>query len=228
MEYRNENKYICTPAQLIEINNRLGTFMKIDSHIQSDEGYNIRSIYFDDYEDYFFNENDAGVDERFKVRIRIYDKDKKNINLEIKSKKNGLIKKESCTISQEICELMVQGKCPAFAECKHDVLRRVYVLMQTRYLQPKIIVEYERFAFVDPSGNVRITFDRYIRSSNKVELFFEDNIESTFILDYNHHVLEVKYDEFLPDHIASCLELKRLNRTSFSKYYLSRIKLGEM
>jgi len=35
-------------------------------------------------------------------------------------------------------------------------------------------------------------------------------------------VLEVKYDEFLPDYIAGTLELGNLQRTAFSKYYLGR------
>ena len=36
------------------------------------------------------------------------------------------------------------------------------------------------------------------------------------------HVLEVKYDEFLPDYIYKGIELENLQRTAFSKYYLCR------
>ena len=41
------------------------------------------------------------------------------------------------------------------------------------------------------------------------------------------HVLEVKYDEMLPDFVAKQLEIGKLNQTAFSKYYLGRIALGE-
>lgn len=40
-------------------------------------------------------------------------------------------------------------------------------------------------------------------------------------------VLEIKYDELLPDYITNILELNTLERTSFSKYYLSRLLCKE-
>ena len=36
------------------------------------------------------------------------------------------------------------------------------------------------------------------------------------------HVLEVKYDEFLPDPVRQLLALETLQRTSYSKYYICR------
>jgi len=36
------------------------------------------------------------------------------------------------------------------------------------------------------------------------------------------HLIELKYDEFLPDFIKELLELNNLQRTTFSKYYLCR------
>lgn len=38
----------------------------------------------------------------------------------------------------------------------------------------------------------------------------------------HEHVLEVKYDELLPDHIAQLLELDTLTQTACSKYFLCR------
>ena len=45
------------------------------------------------------------------------------------------------------------------------------------------------------------------------------------ILPAGQHILEVKYDEFLPDMIARELEIGRLQQTAFSKYYLGRMAL---
>ena len=47
----------------------------------------------------------------------------------------------------------------------------------------------------------------------------------TPILPAGQHVLEVKFDEFLPDYVAQALELGQLRQTAFSKYYLSRLAL---
>ena len=90
-------------------------------------------------------------------------------------------------------------------------------------MRPKIIIDYERTAFVDSVGNVRITFDRNIAACNRWEAFLEEKVPGMVpVLETGIHVLEVKYDEFLPDHIAQLLELGSLNRTAFSKYYLGR------
>ena len=48
----------------------------------------------------------------------------------------------------------------------------------------------------------------------------------TPVLPAGMHVLEVKYDEFLPDVIARQLEIGKLRKTAFSKYYLGRLAIA--
>ena len=87
---------------------------------------------------------------------------------------------------------------------------------------PKCIVEYERTAFVDKRGNVRITFDRNISGSDRIEDFLDKTIYRTPVLPEGQHILEIKYDEFLPQYLAELLEIGTLQQTSFSKYYYVR------
>ena len=75
---------------------------------------------------------------------------------------------------------------------------------------------------VEKNGNVRITFDRNISGCDKVTNFFEEKIQLVLLLPAGWHVLEVKYDEFLPDYIKDVLEIGILQRTAFSKYYYAR------
>ena len=99
--------------------------------------------------------------------------------------------------------------------------------MRCNRMEPKVIIAYERTAFVHPSGNVRITFDRNIMASRCVEEFLEDRVSGmTPVLPAGMHVLEVKYDEFLPDTIAQQLEIGKLRKTAFSKYYLGRLAIA--
>ena len=56
---------------------------------------------------------------------------------------------------------------------------------------------------------------------------FEDNCLSIPILESNQQILEIKYDELLPNWIHSALELNKLSRTAFSKYAVSRNILKE-
>lgn len=201
--------------------------MRLDQNIKETNSYNIRSIYFDDYYDSYFFQNDAGVDDRFKIRIRIYDKSSELIKLEIKYKKNGYTKKESCRINEDLCKKVMNGEFISIDDCKSKVLYRLYIEQHMYLLKPKIIVEYDRTAYTSKTGNVRITFDRNIRYSKEINKFFENNLFSQPIMSTGQDVLEIKYDEFLPDYIASVLELNTLERTSFSKYYLSRLLCKE-
>jgi hypothetical protein len=83
-------------------------------------------------------------------------------------------------------------------------------------------VEYDRVPYVYPQGNVRITLDEDIRGSNRVDLFLEDQIPLRLIMPAGQHILEVKYDEYLPDYIYRAVQVENLQATAFSKYYLCR------
>ncbi len=94
--------------------------------------------------------------------------------------------------------------------------------MQTRHMRPKVIVEYERVPYVYPHGNVRITMDENISASNRTDRFLERQIPLRPILEAGQHILEVKYDEYLPDGIYRTIQSGNLRQTAFSKYYLCR------
>ena len=93
----------------------------------------------------------------------------------------------------------------------------------THLLHPVVIVEYERTPFIAREGNTRITIDRNIRTSSELDAFLEDRIlPARPLLMKGHNLLEVKYDQFLPDAIAHTIEHGRMRRETFSKYYLAR------
>jgi hypothetical protein len=54
-----------------------------------------------------------------------------------------------------------------------------------------------------------------------VEDFGSDTVSYDFLKEYEN-VLEVKYDEFIPDFLLQLLELGNLQQTSYSKYQLCR------
>ena len=72
MEYRNELKYLVNDGDLVILKHRLKELMELDSNSVEEIGYNIRSIYFDDYNNSYLNETEAGLNKRLKIRIRIY------------------------------------------------------------------------------------------------------------------------------------------------------------
>lgn len=222
MEYRVEKKYLCTDYEIAILKNRLQNLLPSDVH-QSGECYMIRSVYFDTiYNDCFF-ENMAGVNHRSKYRIRIYNNSDEQIHFEIKEKCNGYIKKQKYPMSRQACEEALEGMAigDVFEE-QQQIRNRILLQQKTTLLKPVIVIDYERSAFVLPIGNVRITFDRNIAASLHVQDFFEENARMVPLLRPQQHLLEVKYDELLPDYVARALNLETLRRVSFSKYCLGR------
>ena len=71
-QYRHELKYVCTAAQLALIQGRIHHLISLDSHVADTGMYQIRSLYFDDYYNRCYYENENGTDPREKFRIRIY------------------------------------------------------------------------------------------------------------------------------------------------------------
>ncbi|MEC3793611.1 VTC domain-containing protein, partial [Clostridioides difficile] len=85
------------------------------------------------------------------------------------------------------------------------------------------IVDYNREAFIYPVGNVRVTIDSDIKTSvNSVDLFNKD-LPTISVIDENMTVLEVKYDEFIPDFIKDLIQINKTTYTAVSKYASSRL-----
>ena len=220
--FRHEFKYVCSYGQLRNLQCRLSGLISLDSHAGTDGIYNIRSLYFDDYYDHCLMENEAGTDPREKFRIRIYNHSADRISLELKRKVRGKTQKLSCRLTEEQCRILMAGGIPEITPANPALLNKLILLMKTSLMRPKVIVEYERIPYIYPLGNVRITLDENICSSDRADLFLEDRIPLRPIMPAGQHILEVKYDEYLPDFIYQAAQLDNLRTTAFSKYYLCR------
>ncbi len=224
--YRNEYKYQVSAAQLEILKSRAGAILPLDSHVAR-EGpyagiYNIRSVYFDDRYDSCYFENENGTDPREKFRIRIYNHSSERITLELKRKQAGKCLKTSCPLTKEQCETLVSGGCLPESPDYPPLLQKLLLQIRTRGLQPVVIVEYDRIPYVFPAGNVRVTLDCNISASANCGDFLKKDIPLRPILPSGQHILEVKWDELLPDFIYRTLMLSSLQWTAFSKFYLCR------
>lgn len=221
MDYRHELKFLVSDAQLQLIHYRLKLLMGQDRH-QKESAYTVRSLYFDDFYNSCVEENESGIDRRRKYRIRIYDGNDETIKLEKKIKYRGMTKKVSREISRKDCLVYMSGRAPQLTADSTELEKELYAEMKTRGMHPVTLVEYERSAFVEPRGNVRVTFDRNISGSEAIERFLDKSVMAAPLLPKGSHVLEVKYDELLPEYIAQALEIGALQRSAFSKYYYAR------
>lgn len=184
--------------------------------------YFIRSLYFDTPRDTALREKLDGVSHREKFRIRCYNHDTSLIHLEKKSKLAGLGCKESAELTAEEVQRLLQGDTGWMTRADRPLVRELYAKMQTRQLRPKTIVDYTREPFVYKPGNVRVTLDYDIRTGLGCTAFLDPDC-LTVPAGNSPILLEVKWDDFLPDIIRDAIQLEGRRVTAFSKYAQCRI-----
>lgn len=221
--YRHELKYIINEQSANILKSKIKTVCSYDENASAKGGYKVTSLYFDDYCNSALNDNIDGNAVRKKFRIRVYDRSDAMIRLERKSKNNGGCKKDSVVISREQYEDICKGDYSSLDITSNPVLRDFYILATTKKLKPKIIVEYDREAFIYDFGTVRITIDQNVRYGVGKSDMFDQEAEYPLATGQNDMVLEVKYTGFLPNHIRAMIQGNAKNREAFSKYTMSRM-----
>lgn len=221
--YRHELKYYITLGEYELLQRKLSLTMERDAFAKKNGGeYFIRSLYFDDRDDSAFREKLSGIDERDKFRIRIYDMRDDVIKLECKHKSNGYIKKQSIGLSRKEYEKLMSGDRLFLLNRPEPFARRMYLEFAQRALKPAVIVDYTREAFVFPMEDVRVTFDKNVRTGLRSVDMFNAGIPTYPVIDDYGMVLEIKFNRFLPTYIRSLLQLEASQRSAISKYVLCR------
>lgn len=220
---RHELKYFINETDYLWLRDRIAAVMPLDSYANPTlRGYGIRSLYYDDIADNALFEKQEGESLRDKFRIRIYSHNKDRILLEKKSKVMYYTAKDSVTLTKEQCLGILSGDYNTIYPSESPLLREFYALMRTRLMKPKVIVDYFREPYVYPAGNIRITFDLNIRSGLYGHDLFNGVPACVPALDPGTHVLEVKYDTFLPEHLRVILQGIPGQRIAVSKYVMCR------
>lgn len=218
MKYRHELKFVISELLAEQIEFNIKHYMKLDgNHVES--FYAVRSLYFDDIYDTCLKQLEAGVDNRYKYRIRLYNGKTDTIHLEKKSKSHEMTLKEMQDISRDEVQSLIEGSAPqGSGDLKMGLIRDHY----TKLMKPVCIVEYDRTAYTEECGNVRITFDRNVRGTYDTGKFLDKEISQKRVIPEGQLILEVKYDEFLPSYILNAINYNSLRRQSVSKYSLVR------
>ena len=121
---------------------------------------------------------------------------------------------EVISIDKDYSDILYDTKKTLIKELARDVLLYDY--------RTKVIIDYERIAYVEEITNVRITFDMKISASNDLDHFLDGNYTKYYINPNGINLLEVKFDEILPSYIRKITESYGYKQTSFSKYYYGR------
>ena len=222
MPLRHELKYNITPAELTVLRGILSPLLTPDRNGDENNEYYIRSLYFDTYDDQALEEKIAGVGMRKKYRIRIYNFSDRVIKLECKHKLGELISKQSVSIPRDLADQLIAGDPEGLQRMKHPLLHDVYREMKLRLLRPAVIVDYVREAYIHEAEEVRITFDKQLRTGLFSSDMFNAALPTYPVFDDPVEILEVKYDEFLPSYLQTVLSGITAQRSAVSKYVWCR------
>lgn len=220
--YRHELKYEISRREYLFLSRRLRPVLAPDKNARLDGRYLVQSIYFDNIYDKELMEKKNGVLRREKFRIRYYNGDLSHIRLEKKMKYGSLSGKESTELSEEECRKLLAKDISWMLRRPEPVLKELYGKIRHELLRPRIMVSYVREPYVYRAGNVRITFDFDIKTS----LYHLPQLGDSFGISAADSpqtaVLEVKYDEFMPEFIGRMLRTEGICRQAFSKYEICR------
>lgn len=214
--FRHEYKFVIPYEEMLTLRNKLDDLLTLDQG----GSYKVRSLYFDshDEKDYFDKLNGEMI--RKKIRLRIYNINSDKVKLEVKGKYDYHQLKESLIINRVDAERIINGGYNILLSYDNDLARRIYLYLSEGY-KPKVIIEYDRIAYITTT-TTRLTFDFNIKRSNDYEKFFTNDINYLDIVDSKDVVLEIKFDRFLEPYIADILNSYNGRYQSVSKYMMGR------
>ncbi|MBR5344552.1 MAG: polyphosphate polymerase domain-containing protein [Clostridia bacterium] len=217
---RHELKYFISPAQHFLLSRALDRVLARDPNGDENNEYAIRSLYFDTVFNTALYDKLDGVQNRDKYRIRIYNFSDRVIKLECKTKIGTLISKRSISIPRDLCEQLMAGDPSGLEMTRSGLLNDVYREMTIHLLRPVVLVDYVREAYLHPAEEVRITFDKRLRSGLRSIDLFNPNVPTVPPFEHDETILEVKYNHSLPPYIRDILCTYAANAVSsaISKY----------
>ncbi len=221
---RHELKYYLSRSQYEILSRMIRVLLQKDEHTDENGEYHIRSLYFDNAFDDALLDKVAGTERRDKYRIRIYNISDAFIRMECKSKYGSYVSKRQAVISRDLCEQLMAGDPSGLENTSSGLLREVFREMRINLLRPAVIVDYVREAYMHPVEDVRITFDKQLRTGLFSKDLFNKDLPTVPPLAADQVILEVKYNRILPPYIAEMLSMAAgwSFRSAISKYTLCR------
>ena len=220
--FRHEFKYYINYFEYELLRRRLKSVLKSDEYSDENGEYHIRSLYFDDMKNTALFEKQAGVLTRKKYRIRIYNINCNVIKLEKKSRVGQFIHKESASLTKNEFTKIMNGDIAFLKSKDNKLFTEFYIDKVINGYKPNVIVDYVREAYIHKLNNIRITFDKSLKTGLYETDIFNPNIPTVDVIEEPKMILEIKFDHFLPDYIKNILQISSSQRYAISKFVICR------
>ncbi|MEF9934676.1 MAG: polyphosphate polymerase domain-containing protein [Clostridium sp.] len=233
MEYRNydggealkvsrrEMKYFIGIDDYFYFKDAFSKVLSLDSHSENGP-YMVRSLYFDSIDNIDYHDKIDGIENRKKIRLRVYSPHDRVVKLEVKYKFNQNQRKESIFISRDDAKAIINGEYSVLLNYQNEVAQKVYSTMISMVYTPRVLVQYKREAFYHPEYGIRATLDTEISSSELEFDIFSEDICLVPVFDFTKPVLEVKYDKYIYKWFQEIVSSRSCTVSSISKYCNSR------
>ena len=211
---RYEMKYILSPMQNEYLIKRLEGHMKTDEYGLT----SIASLYYDTPNYRLIRESLEKPEFKEKIRLRSYGlaSESSPVFLELKRKANGIVYKRRIRSEIPIVDKFFKGKAEI---CEGGQINREITAFRDYYktLIPACLIIYDRIAYFEPGGDLRLTVDSNPRYRTD-ELDLTTSMEGTSLLDDGYSILEIKVQQAMPMWLTQILSDGRIYKSSFSKY----------
>lgn len=219
---RNEVKFYISISDYMALSSIFEKTMTLDPHAGANKDYWVRSLYFDDMANSSYYEKVSGVNARRKIRLRLYDVQQPKMKIEIKNKLGSRVFKETSFIDKADAMALIDGQRSPLLKNRDPILGKVYYLMAMEHYRPVAVIDYEREAYICDFQHIRITFDKNIRGGMSDFRILKRELNLRPVFDERTVVLEVKFNNFLPEWIRDILSGRQATQAAIGKYCLSR------
>ena len=212
---RYEFKYLMTPEQTEALKKRLVGHMEIDQYGVT----SIASIYYDTPDYRLIRTSIEKPPFKEKMRLRSYGLAKKDstLFLELKRKAYGIVYKRRVTTTQDAVDkfLNYEGDVCADGQIAREL---TYFRNYYKKLVPAFLIIYDRIAYFQPQGDLRLTIDADPRyRATDLNLFTSMEGELLMPQGKGSAILEVKVQQSVPLWLSAILDDLKIYKGSFSK-----------
>lgn len=211
---RYEFKYLLNAGQTDFLRERLKGHMEVDQYGRS----SIASLYYDTPTYQLIRTSVEKPEFKEKIRLRSYGlaTEQSPVFLELKRKAYGIVYKRRVQTTIPLVKKFFSGEgdicAPGQINKEITVFRDYY-----KTLVPACLIIYDRTAYFEPGGDLRLTIDENPRYRLD-DLTLTKSMDGISLLDEGWTVLEVKVQDAMPLWLCGILSDGGIYKGSFSKY----------
>ncbi len=211
---RYELKYLLSGEQTAFLRERLKGHMELDQYGKT----SIASLYYDTPTYQLIRTSVEKPLFKEKIRLRSYGiaTEESPVFLELKRKAYGIVYKRRVQTTIPLVHKFFDGEGDI---CAGGQINREITTFRDHYktLVPSCLIIYDRSAYFEPDGDLRLTIDEAPRYRVD-ELSLTKSMDGNLLLPPGWTILEIKVQQAMPLWLASALSEGGIRKGSFSKY----------